>query len=140
MSDFPGLGVMLRALTDTRSEAAAVQSATGKTIAVATLDAVTSCLRLGFDDGTALVLWDAGQSCCESRYMRTDDDLSSIVGATLVEILIREAPSVPDASGMHEVQFLALVTSKGEVVFSSHNEHNGYYGGFSIAARTEASR
>ena len=57
-----------------------------------------------------------------------------------MEILIREAPSVPDASGMHEVQFLALVTSKGEVVFSSHNEHNGYYGGFSIAARTEASR
>ena len=37
----------------------------------------------------------------------------------------------------HEVQFLEVKTSKGSFTMSSHNEHNGYYGGFSIEVRPE---
>ena len=32
----------------------------------------------------------------------------------------------------HEVQFLEIKTSKGIFTMSTHNEHNGYYGGFAI--------
>ena len=36
--------------------------------------------------------------------------------------------------GVHEVQFLNIETSLGIITFETHNEHNGYYGGFYIKA------
>ena len=91
-------------------------------------------LRIGLDDGSVLSLQDDGQSCCEARYMRTDDDLSSFVGATLIDVELADAPPVEGDYDVHEVQFLNVKTSKGVLALSNHNEHNGYYGGFAITA------
>ena len=67
--------------------------------------------------------------------MRTDDTLADYVGATLVDCELRDAPTTEVEHGdTHEVQFLAVKTSAGELVLSSHNEHNGYYGGFAMVA------
>lgn len=132
-----GLGVMLHMLGGSDKESvAAVQKSIGKEIQ--SVELANDALRLVFTDGSGLNLKDDGQSCCENRYMRTDDDLSHYVGATLQDFEIREAPDAKDedGDGTHEVQFLAVKTSKGEFVMSSHNEHNGYYGGFSIVARS----
>jgi hypothetical protein len=83
-------------------------------------------------------LFDAGQSCCEHRYMRTDDDLKSFIGAELVDAEISNAPDQVDEYGeTHEIQFLRVKTSKGLITISNHNEHNGYYGGFAIRAAVE---
>ena len=35
-------------------------------------------LTIGFADGQRLRLRDEGQSCCEHRYMTTDDDLADL--------------------------------------------------------------
>jgi hypothetical protein len=91
-------------------------------------------LRIDFTDNTAIVLGDEGSSCCETRYMTTDDDLSYYVGATLLKVEIASAPSTPpnEYGGEHEIQFLRIITSKGVIVCETHNEHNGYYGGFNL--------
>jgi hypothetical protein len=66
--------------------------------------------------------------------MRTDDDLNYFVGAKLTGGEIKDAPDVPDKYGYHEVQFLEIQTDRGVFTISSHNEHNGYYGGFWLRA------
>ena len=130
----PGLGVMLRQLAGNADSAAVFQAAMGKSIAALSL--ADDSLQFEFDDGSKMRLVDNGQSCCESRYMRTDDDIASFVGSVLIDAEIADAPDVggEDEYGCHEVQFLRVNTSKGTLVMSSHNEHNGYYGGFSIEA------
>lgn len=128
-----GIGVMLNMLAGNEETVTAFRGAIGKRISALTL--TDDALAFSFDDGTGLILRDDGQSCCESRYMRTDDELQNYIGATLVGAEIRDAPSIPDEYGEHEVQFLVVKTSNGQFIMSSHNEHNGYYGGFSIVAR-----
>lgn len=66
--------------------------------------------------------------------MRTDDKFEDFIGATLVSMELKQAPNITsdDDYGDHEVQFLELMTSKGALTMASHNEHNGYYGGFAI--------
>lgn len=135
MSEHPGLGVMLRWLGGNASSVAAYQAAQGKEISLVEL--VDDALRLRFSDGTGVRFHDEGQSCCEHRYMRTDDDLSEFVGAKFLEAELRDAPNEPDEYGEHEVQFLAIKTDRGAFVMSSHNEHNGYYGGFAIEVIAE---
>lgn len=85
-----------------------------------------------FTDGTGIKIYDDGQSCCEHRYLVGDDRLSEFTGAILLDIEVADAPNVGAGYDRHEVQFLRLHTDKGIVVFSNHNEHNGYYGGFLI--------
>lgn len=133
MSNYPGIGVLIQQLFGGNG-AEHLQAAIGKTIASATLGE-DDALRLKFTDGTGIKLADEGQSCCESRYMRTDDELADFEGSTLLGAEIKEAPAIPDPDGYgeHEVQFLEVKTSKGALTMSSHNEHNGYYGGFAIA-------
>lgn len=126
----PGLGVMIRHLAGNESSVQAYRGALGKTIAEATLE--DSVLTLQFADGTGIAFKDEGQSCCEHRYMRTDDELVSFFGATFDGAEIKEAPPVEGEYGSHEVQFLEIRTSKGALTMASHNEHNGYYGGFAI--------
>ena len=95
-------------------------------------------LGLQFSDGSALTLRDAGQCCCESRYATCDDDVTSLVGSCLVSITIkaeREIPIEPDddgyvSSGEHDALFLEVQTTGGFITMVTHNEHNGYYGGF----------
>jgi hypothetical protein len=129
-----GLGVMIQMMGGNQESAAAFTEALGKTISKMELTSDDE-LELFFTDETKLVISDQGQSCCESRYMRTDDNLEEYVGATLISGEVKEAPNMPDEYGEHEVQFLEIMTSKGPLTMSSHNEHNGYYGGFWIVAR-----
>jgi len=100
-----------------------------------------SLMRIRFTDGYFLDLWDGGQSCCESRYMSTDDNLDDFVGATFSGARIEDAESEGDESyGEHEVQFLLIDTSKGTFTIANHNEHNGYYGGFSLTCKMGGTR
>lgn len=109
----------------------------GKTITALTMGD-DEALHFIFEDGTKLRLFDDGQLCCESRYMRTDDNLKEYVGAKLLGAEIKDAPCIPMEVGEeHEVQFLEVQTDKGFFTMSSHNEHNGYYGGISITAKVE---
>lgn len=130
-----GFGVMINALT--HREPANVEEHYGKTIKEVILDN-DSILHLRFDDGTALNIWDDGHSCCESRYMRTDDDLGYYSGAQLLEIKLEAGPDITGDIDEHEQLFLHVKTSKGSFTMSNHNEHNGYYGGFSMLASVES--
>lgn len=131
-----GLGVMINMLGGNEESVKAFKAAVGKTIQALTLGE-DEALHFTFTDGSQMKLFDDGQSCCESRYMRTDDELKDYIGAQLTGAEIKEAPSIPCDGDEHEVQFLEVQTSKGVFTMSSHNEHNGYYGGFSIRAATE---
>lgn len=92
-------------------------------------------LVLTFEDGVKIKIFDDGQSCCEARYMRTDDEVSFLKGKTLTGIESKDATSTedPDGYGEHEVVFLEIQTDQGSITFSNHNEHNGYYGGFGLS-------
>lgn len=104
----------------------------GRVIIAATMN--EEYLELKFLEPPATIrLFDDGQYCCEMRYMRTDDNVAGLVGARLVRVEEKEAPDMNDSSGDHEVQFLEISTDRGHVLIANHNEHNGYYGGFSLA-------
>lgn len=89
-------------------------------------------LNIEFEGGGNLLIWDSGQSCCEHRYMTTDDDLASFVGAKLVDIEVLDGPSGEGNGDCHDTQFVRVNTTAGTVTVVTHNEHNGYYGGFEI--------
>jgi len=93
-------------------------------------------LSLKFEDSKILEIGDDySPSCCdEYRYMTCDDDVDKFVGATLLDIELRDGGELPDENGEHEVLFLEIKTSAGSFQCCTHNEHNGYYGGFSIKA------
>lgn len=90
-------------------------------------------LTITFENGKKIRLWDDGQSCCESRYMTTDDDVKSLIGHTLVRI---DAKHGPDEAGeyedAHETIFIEIGTDQNFITIVTHNEHNGYYGGFGL--------
>lgn len=131
-----GFGVMLRMLGGNEETVNAFLRGKGKRITKLNLGK-DNALHFEFEDGYKMKMFDDGQSCCEARYMRTDDDLSEFVGTVLTSAEIRDAPNVPDEYGEHEVQFLLVHTDKGTFTMSSHNEHNGYYGGFYIVVEEE---
>ena len=85
-------------------------------------------------EGGKLRLRDCGQSCCETRYMSTDDDIRSLIGQRFVCWAVKDGPDVSeeDSYTVHDTQFLEIQTESGFVTVVTHNEHNGYYGGFSI--------
>lgn len=91
-------------------------------------------LELTFSDGSKLTLADWGQSCCESRYMSTDDDLSYYLGAKFLKVEIENGPDAETGYDCHNQQFMRIYTDRGVFVMVNHNEHNGYYGGFSVGA------
>ncbi len=109
------------------------EPAQGKTIE--SLGLHDEVLRFVFTDGSRLDMADSGQSCCESRYMTTDDDIQYYVRA---EFLYAEKLEAPDHTelhgGCHEAEFLVIHTSKGAFTMESHVEHNGYYGGLDVRA------
>jgi len=104
----------------------------GKVVAFAWLNGEDNKFYLKFEDGKQIAIWDCGQSCCEKRYMRTDDDPQDLVGGKLIGIVARPVANDENPYGdyCHEICFVEVSTDKGHVVFSNHNEHNGYYGGF----------
>jgi hypothetical protein len=96
-------------------------------------------LKVTFTDGAHFTLRDAGQSCCEHRYLTCDDDPASLIGGCIVHIDGKGGPSItaePDDdgyvwSGEHDTMFLEVQSTSGFITMCTHNEHNGYYGGFS---------
>jgi|SRR6185437_9326151 len=102
----------------------------GRTITAASI--IDNRLRITFEDGEQIKIWDDGQSCCENRYMSTDDDLNSLCGHRLVRIEGKPGPDIDDSSGDHETCFVEVGTDQGFVTLVNHNEHNGYYGGFGL--------
>jgi hypothetical protein len=96
--------------------------------------AATGALCVVFEDGTQISFADEGQDCCEHRYMTCDDDLQSFTGARFVGWEVLDAPSRDDGD-VHEVQFLHVRTDGGAIVCETHNQHNGYYGGFNVVVR-----
>jgi hypothetical protein len=133
MTDNLGFSVMLNMLFGDNETPEAIKSSLNKVIKTVAL--VENELQFTFEDDTLLRIFDDGQSCCESRYMVTADELQDYVGATLLNFELKEAPNMEDEYGDHEVQFLDVITNKGVFQMANHNEHNGYYGGFSICAR-----
>lgn len=94
---------------------------------------VDNGLHLILDNGTTIDIEDDGQLCCESRYATCDDDLTTLVGAKLVGVRVKEAKiTKEDVCETHEVAFLDVITTNGTVTLATHNEHNGYYGGFAL--------
>ena len=131
-----GMGVMIGMLGGNKESVEAFTGSLNKTIVALTLGD-DDALHFEFSDGSKMKLSDEGQSCYENRYMRTDDNLADYVGAKLQGAKIKEAPNEADEYGEHEVQFLEVQTDHGVFTMASHNEHNGYYGGFWIQAAAE---
>ena len=135
MTEHPGVGVILAWLRGNADSVDALNSVIGKKIVALALVKGAELL-LTFTDGLKLSVYDGGQSCCEHRYMTTDDSLDDFVGAELLGAEIADGPGTGDEWGdVHEVQFLKVATSKGVFTVETHNEHNGYYGGFAIRCR-----
>lgn len=89
-------------------------------------------IRLTFADGSGAKIWDDGQSCCESRYMTCDDDLGKLVGGELRRVDTKPGPETEVEYGDHEQVFIEIGTDECFVTVCTHNEHNGYYGGFGL--------
>lgn len=133
-----GITALLAQIFSAYHGADAMEAVIGKTIASLRLDPAYNGgdggLLFAFTDGTGIALYDDGRSCCENRYMNTDDDLAAFVGAQLVGADVRDGPNIDDEYGAHEMQFLIVRTSLGDFTMETHNEHNGYYGGFVLTS------
>lgn len=134
-----GIGVMLNILSDNSDSVAAYKKAHNKKIRNIVLDEDANggdgMLKIIFDDNSGLGICDNGRSCCESRYLHTDDKLSDFIGSVFTGVDIQNAPDITTEYGDHEVQFLKVNTSIGTFTVETHNEHNGYYGGFAIVCK-----
>jgi hypothetical protein len=131
-----GFGVMLGMLSGNEETVNTVKPSLGKIIEKVWLDEESDKLKFKFTDGSGMCLYDDGQSCCEQRYMGTDDDLSEYEGAKLLDLELKEVPDENREYDVHEIQFLDVKTDKGVFQMSNHNIHNGYYGGFWIVAKS----
>ena len=89
-------------------------------------------LNITFDDGVDISLWDNGQSCCEERYITCDDDVSSLVGGVLTDISVSDVTESGGDYDVHEIAFVKVVTDRFAITLTTHNIHNGYYGGFGL--------
>ena len=130
-----GMGVMLHELSS-NDNARILNRAFGQKIVSVELkdDALHFCM----EDGYRFKLFDDGQSCCETRYMHTDDRLSDFVGAELRDAEIRTGTETEEDYETKESQFLIVFTSLGEFTMVNYNEHNGWYGGFAMVAEEES--
>lgn len=91
-------------------------------------------LNIGFENGKTIKLWDYGQTCCENRYMTTDDDVKSLIGHRLTRIDPNNVKVKKSEWGdEHEATFIEIGTNQNFITIVTHNEHNGYYGGFCLA-------
>jgi len=130
-----GLGVMINMLLNEGEDSNnIIEQAVGKTITAVKLEENGESCQITFADGTGITFTDGVQSCCERRYMTTDDDLPYYSGAKFLGAEKRKAPAIEHEYGMHECEFLVILTDKGNISFVNHNEHNGYYGGFYVCA------
>lgn len=127
-----GMGAMLHMLSGGSPKSA--QDYYGRVIKTAVFNKGADDVRITFADGVTVRIWDNGRSCCENRYMTCDDSLSDLNGKTLAEINVKPGSETRDDYAEHEIAFLEIKTTDGtSVSFTTHNEHNGYYGGFGLS-------
>jgi hypothetical protein len=134
-----GFGVLINLFKGNKETISALREAIGQKIVSITLegrwdDEVSDLIRIVLDGGKTLRVWDAGQSCCESRYIVCDADLPSYVGQTIREFRQGEYETSQGDYDDHNTQAFLIDTTEGTIDFVTHVEHNGYYGGFSIEA------
>lgn len=125
-----GMAVMLRDLMGGSDKSASDYY--GKTIENIIFDKEQNHLNIYFTDGAAFQLEDLGQSCCEARYMTFDDDINLLNGEILKEIRVDYTNNTSDEYDEHEMAFISIKTNRDSLVFTTHNIHNGYYGGFAL--------
>lgn len=118
------------------NSAGAIASCVGKVIECARMDGDE--LMLTFSDGVTLRFADRGQDCCERRYMTCDDDLQSFTGDRFDSAELLDGPDGDSGGDVHETKFLHIRMASGNVITcQTHNEHNGFYGGFNVVARVD---
>jgi hypothetical protein len=108
----------------------------GKEITTVSIDSEWAIIR--FTDGSHLKITDDGQSCCERRWISCDDSVDDLTGGKIVSIdtdASGDEPDNEDSYEVHEVKFVKVQTTKGGFTLCTHNDHNGYYGGFEIALK-----
>lgn len=103
----------------------------GRKIVTASLD--NDEIKLGFDDNVTIRIWDDGQSCCESRYITCDDDIKDLIGKKLTKIEVKNHKEETGEYEEHEMAFVEINAEGSSITFCTHNQHNGYYGGFGLS-------
>jgi hypothetical protein len=92
-------------------------------------------LVISFEDYVSLKIADKGRDCCESRYMHCEDESDFEYHEGAIFRGCSQA-SYEDCEGdydeVHEKAFFNILTSKGVIQLVTHNDHNGYYGGFNV--------
>lgn len=131
------MGAMLSVLQGrSKEEVDRLKKAIGKTIKSIKLDPEGNggdgSLEFKFEDGSWIQVVDDARSCCESRFMNTDDDLNYYNGAILNDIRTQSGGTRDGDYETTEVMFLMVDTSIGTFTISAYNRHNGYYGGICI--------
>lgn len=91
--------------------------------------------QIHFTNGNILEVDDNGQSCCEHRYITCDDDLEGLRGQRVVSIEVTHCNEGEGGYDCHEQAFVRVQFSRYAVTLCTHNEHNGYYGGFCLRVR-----
>jgi len=125
-----GLGVMINMLCGSHGRIEKLKASIGKKIKKVWLG--NNRLNFLFNDDTSFYIFDDGQTCCEHRYMHTDDDLDYYKNTKLIDIEIADVQQKEDDYTIVESQFMKVKTGKGVFTVVNYNEHNGYYGGFWI--------
>lgn len=92
-------------------------------------------LRIRFRGGSYLDIWDDDQMCCEHRYMTCDAHLPAFKNCMLLGVRLGLVEDADSDFGYHDIQFLIVDTTLGSFTAETHNEHNGYYGGFNVVAK-----
>jgi len=123
-----GMGAMLHTLRGGSDKSA--ENYIGRKIRRAKF--VADEFSIEFDDGVKIKITDEGQSCCENRYMTCDDKPSDLDGKILTAIRVKEVKDEDKDYECHEICFLEVQAEEVFVTFATHNEHNGYYGGFGL--------
>ena len=125
---------MLESKSDNKYSVSFFSNMIGGTIS--NLELNEDYLHFEFTDGAILNIYDDRQMCCEKRYMTTNDDLLYYIGSILIDTEVVKAPYIEDdPDTVHEVAFLKVKTTNGVFTIETHNEHNGYYGGFDILCK-----
>ena len=111
-----------------------VAPAIGKKIKKIHFDDIENQIVFIMETGYCFVIKSKSPDCCESRYIHTDDDLSSAVGETLLDFELSTHQDIETDDGEHQIGFFKIHTDKDTYEFASHNEHNGYYSGVHLRA------
>lgn len=91
-------------------------------------------LIVRFTNGFSLHILDAGQDCCEERTLTCDDDLEGLAGSRLLTVTVSGVAKEEEDGEEHEMAFVIIQFSTYAITLTTHNRHNGYYGGIAPRA------